>query len=90
MADGESEDGEIVVTLDEVLKQRGMSLGELSRQTGITDKNLGELKNGKKKAVWWSTLAAVCRVLDCQPGDLIVYRPVAAKSAPAQESASEE
>jgi putative transcriptional regulator len=71
----ELEPGDIVVLLDEVLKDRGMSLGELSRRTGITTKNLAELKNGKKKAIWWSTLAPVCAVLDCQPGDLLRHVP---------------
>ena len=70
----------IVVLPDEVLEQRGVSLGELSRRTGLTTKNLSELKNGKKKAMWWSTLAAVCEALECQPGDLIVYRPKASRT----------
>lgn len=70
----------IKVTLDVMLERRGMSLGELSRQTGITTKNLGELKNGKKTAIWFLTLASVCRVLECQPGDLLTYEvPAEAK-----------
>ena len=65
----------IVVNLDVVLARRKMSLSELSEREGITLANLSILKTGKAKAVRFSTLEAICRELDCQPGDIIEYRP---------------
>jgi putative transcriptional regulator len=65
----------IVVQLDIVLARRKMSLTELSKRVGITLANLSVLKSGKAKAVRFSTLAEICRVLDCQPGDLLVHLP---------------
>jgi putative transcriptional regulator len=65
----------IVVQLDIVLARRKMSLTELSERVGITLANLSVLKSGKAKAVRFSTLAEICRVLDCQPGDLLVHLP---------------
>lgn len=65
----------IVVNLDVVLAQRKMSLSELSERVGITIANLSILKTGKAKAVRFSTLEAICRELDCTPGDLLEYRP---------------
>ncbi len=65
----------IVVNLDVVLAQRKMSLSELSERVGITIANLSILKTGKAKAVRFSTLEAICRELDCTPGDLFEYRP---------------
>lgn len=65
----------IVVQLDLMLARRKMSLTELSERVGITLANLSVLKSGKAKAVRFSTLAEICRVLDCQPGDLLVHLP---------------
>lgn len=63
----------IEVRLDERLRERGMTLSELSEQVGITLANLSILKTGKARAVRFSTLEAICEVLACQPGDLLVY-----------------
>lgn len=65
----------IVINLDVVLAQRKMRLTELSDQVGITLANLSNLKTGKARAVRFSTLEAICAVLDCQPGDLLEYQP---------------
>jgi putative transcriptional regulator len=65
----------IVVQLDIMLARRKMSLTELSERVDITLANLSVLKSGKAKAVRFSTLAEICRVLDCQPGDLLVHLP---------------
>ena len=62
----------IIVKLDDVLHARRMTLTELSERIGITLANLSILKTGKAKAIRFSTLEAICRVLDCQPGDLLV------------------
>lgn len=64
----------IIVNLDVMLAKRKMSLTELSVQVGITMANLSILKSGKAKAIRFSTLEAICRVLDCQPGDILEYR----------------
>lgn len=63
----------IRVDLDVMLARRKMSLTELSQRVGITMANLSILKNGRAKAVRLETLDAICRVLDCQPGDILVY-----------------
>jgi putative transcriptional regulator len=63
----------ITVTLDKVLAERGMSLTELSEKVGITLANLSILKTGKARAVRFTTLEAICEVLDCQPGDLLSF-----------------
>ena len=63
----------IRVDLDVMLARRKMSMTELSNRVGVTMANLSILKNGKAKAVRFSTLEAICRVLDCQPGDLLIY-----------------
>ena len=65
----------IRVDLDVVMAQRKMSLNDLSEKVGITMANLSILKNEKAKAIRLSTLDALCRALDCQPGDLLEYRP---------------
>lgn len=65
----------IRVNLDVVMAKRRVSLTELSQRVGITMANLSILKTGKAKAVRFDTLEAVCRVLDCQPGDLLEYIP---------------
>ena len=61
----------ITVHLDEVLADRGMTLTELADRVGVTVVNLSVLKNGRAKAVRFSTLTKVCRVLDCEPGDIL-------------------
>ena len=65
----------IVVTLDEMLHRRRMSLTELADTVGITLANLSILKTGKARAVRFSTLDAICRALDCQPGDILAHDP---------------
>ena len=65
----------IIVKLDVMMARRKMSLNELSERVGITVANLSILKTGKAKAVRFSTLDAICRVLDCTPGDILEYRP---------------
>lgn len=65
----------IVINLDVVLAQRKMKSNELARLIGITEQNLSILKTGKAKAIRISTLEAICKALDCQPGDLLEYRP---------------
>ena len=64
----------ILVNLDVMLAKRKMSSGELAERVGITPANLSILKSGKAKAVRFSTLAAICRELQCQPGDLLEYK----------------
>jgi len=63
----------IYVNLDRVLLERGLSLTELAERVGIALPNLSILKTNKARAVRFSTLAAICRELECQPGDLLVY-----------------
>ncbi len=65
----------IRVNLDRVLLERRMSLTELAQRVGITLANLSILKTGKARAVRFSTLDALCRELDCQPADILVYEP---------------
>ena len=64
----------IIVNLDVVMARRKMSLNELSERVGITLSNLSILKTGKAKAIRFSTLDAICRVLDCSPGEILEYR----------------
>lgn len=64
----------IIVNLDVMLAKRKMSLTELSEKVGLTMANLSVLKTGKAKAVRFSTLEAICRALDCQPGDILEYQ----------------
>lgn len=64
----------IVINLDIMLAKRKMSLTELSQEVGVTMANLSILKNGKAKAIRFSTLEAICQVLDCQPGDILEYK----------------
>ena len=64
----------IIVNLDVMMARRKMSLNELSERVGITIANLSILKTGKAKAVRFSTLDAICRALDCSPGDILEYR----------------
>ena len=65
----------IIVNLDVMLAKRKMSLTELSGRVGLTMANLSVLKTGKAKAIRFSTLDALCRALDCQPGDILDYLP---------------
>ena len=65
----------IRVDIDVMLARRKMAVGELAERIGITPANLAVLKNGRAKAVRFSTLEALCRELECQPGDLLVFEP---------------
>ncbi|AJD89730.1 helix-turn-helix transcriptional regulator [Jeotgalibacillus malaysiensis] len=65
----------IVIHIDVMLAKRKMSVTELTEKVGITMANLSILKNGKAKAIRFSTLEAICKALDCQPGDIIEYVP---------------
>ena len=65
----------IEITLDLMLVKRKMSLTELSERIGISLTNLSLLKNGKVKGIRFSTLEAICRELECQPGDILEYHP---------------
>lgn len=65
----------IILRLDRVMADRKISLGELAEQVGITNVNLSKIKTGKVSAIRFSTLDAICRALDCQPGDILEYQP---------------
>lgn len=65
----------IIVNIDVMLAKRKMSVTELSERVGITMANISILKNGRAKAIRIETLDRICRALDCQPGDLLEYRP---------------
>ena len=65
----------IVVRLDVQLAQRKMSVGEFAERVGLTPANVAVLKNGRARAIRFSTLEAICRVLECQPGDVLEYQP---------------
>ena len=65
----------IIINVDVMLAKRKMQSQELAEKIGITQANLSILKTGKAKAVKLSTLEAICQILDCQPGDLLEYRP---------------
>ena len=67
----------IVVHLDRLLERRGMTLTQLAERVGVTVVNLSILKNGRARAIRFSTLAALCDALDCQPGDLLGHVPAA-------------
>jgi putative transcriptional regulator len=69
----DDESGSITVKLDDLLHARRMTLTELADRVGLTLANLSILKTGKAKAIRFSTLRAICRALQCQPGDLLVY-----------------
>jgi putative transcriptional regulator len=75
----------IVVDVDVMLARRKMAVGTLAERVGITPANIAVLKNGRAKAVRFATLAALCEVLDCQPGDLLRWEPdrAATEAAPA-------
>ncbi|GAA1122319.1 helix-turn-helix transcriptional regulator [Arthrobacter flavus] len=63
----------IRVMIDALLAERGMSVGEFAEKIGITSANVAVLKNGRARAVRFSTLDAICRVLDCQPGEILLW-----------------
>ena len=65
----------IVINVDVMLARRKMSSGELSEKVGISPANISILKTGKAKAIRFSTLDALCAALDCQPGDILEYKP---------------
>ena len=71
----------IVVNLDVMLARRKMRSRELAERVGITEKNISLLKSGKVRGVRFDTLDAICAVLECQPGDLLEYRPDETTSA---------
>jgi len=64
----------IIINIDVMLAKRKMSVTELAEKVGITMANISVLKNGKAKAVRFSTLEAICKALDCQPGDVLEYK----------------
>ncbi len=66
--------GNIVLRLDRMMVERKMSLNELARQVGISNVNLSKLKNNRVTAIRFSTLAAICHTLNCQPGDILEYQ----------------
>ncbi|MBR1592668.1 MAG: helix-turn-helix transcriptional regulator [Ruminococcus sp.] len=63
----------IILRLDRVMADRKISLNELSERVGISNVNLSKLKTGKASAIRFSTLSAICKALDCQPGDILEY-----------------
>ena len=73
MGAADTEGNAIVVRLDDLLHERRMTLTELAERVGLTLANLSILKTGKAKAIRFTTLEAICRELDCQPGDLLAY-----------------
>lgn len=72
---GDCSMGHIVLRLDRVMADRKMSLNELSEKVGVANVNLSKMKNGHISAIRFSTLAAICQVLRCQPGDILEYSP---------------
>lgn len=64
----------IIINIDVMLAKRKMSVTELTKKVGITMANLSILKNGKAKAIRFSTLEAICKALDCQPGDILEHK----------------
>ncbi|MCW3158248.1 helix-turn-helix transcriptional regulator [Micropruina sp. KQZ13P-5] len=79
----------VVVRLDVELARRKLGVGEFAELVGLTPANVAVLKNGRAKAIRFTTLEAICRVLDCQPGDLLEYVPdevVASRSGPDLEA----
>ncbi len=65
----------IIINLDVMLAKRKLKSNELARRIGITEQNLSILKTGKAKAMRFTTLDAICKELDCQPGDILAYEP---------------
>jgi len=77
----------LVINVDVMLARRKMRLNELAERVGITPQNLSVLKTGRARAIRFSTLARLCEVLDCQPGDLLAFDKSAGGSPPAEEDA---
>ncbi|MBF8184210.1 helix-turn-helix transcriptional regulator [Nonomuraea sp. K274] len=75
MPPAETDTHAITVHLDRLLTERGMTLTELADRVGVTVVNLSILKNGRAKAIRFTTLTKICEALDCQPGDLLSYHP---------------
>lgn len=75
MTADDREGHDIEVHLDKLLNEHGMTLTELAHRVGVTNVNLSVLKNGRAKAIRFTTLTRICEVLQCQPGDLLSYRP---------------
>ncbi|WUH92867.1 helix-turn-helix transcriptional regulator [Streptomyces sp. NBC_00433] len=71
----DKEEHAIEVHLDRLLEERGMTLAELAERVGVTHVNLSILKNGRARAMRFTTLTRICEVLECQPGDLLSHRP---------------
>ncbi|MFK4070482.1 helix-turn-helix domain-containing protein [Streptomyces sp. NPDC029674] len=71
----EKQEHSIEVHLDRLLQERGMTLAELAERVGVTHVNLSILKNGRARAMRFTTLTRLCEVLECQPGDLLSHRP---------------
>ena len=67
--------GRIILRLDRVMADRKMSLNELADKVGLTNVNMSNLKTGKMKGIRFETLNSICKVLDCQPGDIMEYTP---------------
>ena len=82
--------GEIIFNIDVMLARRKMSLTELADRVGITIANMSILKTGKAKAIKVSTLMKLCEVLECQPGDLLEYRPAPDESDNEEAAAAEQ
>ena len=78
----------IIVNLDVVLAQRKMRLNELAEAVGITPQNLSVLKTGRARAIRFSTLEAICKHLNCQPGEILEYRSEAVGETPRLEPVS--
>ncbi|MFG3532304.1 helix-turn-helix domain-containing protein [Streptomyces sp. NPDC047917] len=74
MPPDDNDSHEIEVHLDRMLSERGMTLAELASRVGVTNVNLSILKNGRARAIRFTTLTRICEALDCQPGDLLTYR----------------
>lgn len=66
--------GKIILRLDRIMVERNMSLNELAEKVGISNVNLSKIKNNKVNAIRFSTLSAICEVLDCQAGDILEYQ----------------
>ncbi|MFE7332357.1 helix-turn-helix domain-containing protein [Streptomyces sp. NPDC057565] len=81
MAPEEGDGHAVVVHLGELLQRRGMTLAELAARVGVTNVNLSVLKNGRAKAIRFSTLTRICEVLECQPGDILTIRTGEGESA---------
>ena len=74
----------VIVSIDVLLAQRKMSVAEFADAVGITPANVAVLKNGRAKAIRFTTLESICRVLDCQPGDILTWEPEAGEGGQAE------